>query len=317
MEILPIRVELVDMFMSLFLDDYDEERRIVEILPPREEIQEMVSSSLERIIQHGVGFYAIDEGRLVGYLVGIPTGPLFGLSDGVVVPIHGFASVGDVKKVTKTLYLHAVQEWVRRGWFSQAVVMFAHHQVLKEVWFELGFGARCADAIRDLSTPTTPFSPLTIKKVVAWDLPELAPIHQEHHLYYRQAPMFMPNPDEDALQDLQEWFSQKDHHMWVAKRNTKFVGYMRIQPEGESILSRHPKMMNITGAYVIPEERGHHVGASLLEEITAWVHKNGYTRLGVDYEVLNPIGSSFWEKHFTPYTLSVARRIDERITPYL
>jgi len=37
----------------------------------------------------------------------------------------------------------------------------------------------------------------------------------------------------------------------------------------------------------------------------------GYTRLGVDYESINPSGSGFWLKYFTAYTHSVVRRIDE------
>ena len=37
----------------------------------------------------------------------------------------------------------------------------------------------------------------------------------------------------------------------------------------------------------------------------------GYTRLGVDFESLNPSGSGFWRKHFQSYTFSVVRRIDE------
>jgi len=37
----------------------------------------------------------------------------------------------------------------------------------------------------------------------------------------------------------------------------------------------------------------------------------GYTRLGVIFESFNPSGSGFWLKHFTAYTHSVVRRIDE------
>jgi hypothetical protein len=37
----------------------------------------------------------------------------------------------------------------------------------------------------------------------------------------------------------------------------------------------------------------------------------GRTRLGVDFESINPYGSGFWLKYFTAYTCSVVRRIDE------
>ncbi len=40
-------------------------------------------------------------------------------------------------------------------------------------------------------------------------------------------------------------------------------------------------------------------------------HGEGVTRLGVDYESINPSGSAFWQKHFTEYGYGVVRRIDD------
>lgn len=39
-----------------------------------------------------------------------------------------------------------------------------------------------------------------------------------------------------------------------------------------------------------------------------------YTMLGVDFESFNPTARGFWLQYFAPYTHSVVRRIDERIT---
>lgn len=43
------------------------------------------------------------------------------------------------------------------------------------------------------------------------------------------------------------------------------------------------------------------------------LEKEGYTRLGVDFESINPTADRFWSKYFTAYTQGVVRRIDERI----
>jgi hypothetical protein len=37
----------------------------------------------------------------------------------------------------------------------------------------------------------------------------------------------------------------------------------------------------------------------------------GYARLGVDFESINPPAYAFWTKHFQAYTCGVVRRIDE------
>ncbi len=38
----------------------------------------------------------------------------------------------------------------------------------------------------------------------------------------------------------------------------------------------------------------------------------GFLRMGVDFESFNPTAYGFWLKHFTAYTYSVVRRVDER-----
>jgi hypothetical protein len=38
----------------------------------------------------------------------------------------------------------------------------------------------------------------------------------------------------------------------------------------------------------------------------------GYTRLGVDFESINPMAYGFWLKYFDAYTHSLVRRIDEK-----
>jgi hypothetical protein len=38
-----------------------------------------------------------------------------------------------------------------------------------------------------------------------------------------------------------------------------------------------------------------------------------YTRLGVDFESINPTAYGFWLKYFDAYTYSVVRRVDEKI----
>ena len=62
-----------------------------------------------------------------------------------------------------------------------------------------------------------------------------------------------------------------------------------------------------------PEHRGRGVYKNLLNYAINTLKTEGYTRLGVDFESINPSGSGFWLKYFNAYTKSVVRRIDERI----
>ena len=63
----------------------------------------------------------------------------------------------------------------------------------------------------------------------------------------------------------------------------------------------------------MPEHRGRGVYKNLLNYVINTLKTEGYARLGVDFESINPSGSGFWLKSFHAYTNGVVRRIDERI----
>jgi GNAT superfamily N-acetyltransferase len=78
-------------------------------------------------------------------------------------------------------------------------------------------------------------------------------------------------------------------------------------------ISDCPDYRHIDGAYCLPEHRGKGVFQNLLNFAIRTLKAENYTRLGVDFESINPTAYGFWMKYFTPYTHSVVRRIDEKI----
>jgi GNAT superfamily N-acetyltransferase len=109
------------------------------------------------------------------------------------------------------------------------------------------------------------------------------------------------------------WFQNSNRHFWVAYHEGKPVGQFRIQPDGETFISEHPDVMNVTSTYVTDVGRHTGIGLMLLAEVQCWLQDNGHPLCGVDFESFNVPGSKFWNRHFTPYTYSLVRRIDERI----
>ncbi len=76
-------------------------------------------------------------------------------------------------------------------------------------------------------------------------------------------------------------------------------------------------MRSITGAFTRPDARGGGVATALLAWLIDRLREDGYERCGVDLESFNPLAHRFWLRHFTPYTLGVVRRIDERIVRHI
>ena len=129
--------------------------------------------------------------------------------------------------------------------------------------------------------------------------------------HLRKPPCFMPG-EKESLQSFMEDITA-DVRMFAAKKDGEIVAYLKTQNEGETFISENINMQNITGTYVLDKYRGMNIASDLLEFVIKSLQKDGYTHLGVDYESINPTANSFWRKHFTPYTYSLTRRIDERI----
>lgn len=163
--------------------------------------------------------------------------------------------------------------WVGQGSTNHAITMFAHDQETVDTWFWLGFGLWSMDAIRKSGPVEDGNSSIEVRKVDAGDVPGLRAMHREHNLYYRNSPVFMPRPDEDPVEDLTSWLLGPGHHTWTTCALGKPTGYMRIQPGGETFVSEHPAVMNVT--YVLEDARRSGAGTLLLEP-----SRNGCWRTG-------------------------------------
>jgi len=217
------------------------------------------------------------------------------------------------KEIYQQLYRKVAKIWVDREIMQHAITLYAQDKLTLETWFWLGFGMRCVDGIREV-TPTNDEKPeITIKKAKISDVESLEIIDQKHNKYYRSSPLFMPVEEENSVDHLTRWLNEENHHLWIAYNGDQVIGYMRIEPTGESYIVEYKDVMNVTGAYVDPTHRGKGIGACLLDSIQSWLLSNNYSLCGVDYESFNISGSRFWGKYFTAYTYSLVRRIDERI----
>lgn len=302
--------------VSLVMGAYKEERDALPILPKEEELIEEVQRSIERLFSLGVGMMALSKSKLVGFLVGAPRENLFGEAMGVYTPLYGHGTINEDRSfIYQELYRETAREWVHREYLTHCLTLWGHDEMSVSTWFWLGFGLRCVDAICSIEKMEIQKSPFhcEVKKIHAHSISSLTKIHQLHHHYFNLSPLFMYMKEEDPFLDLKQWIQEENHHLFAAFEEGEPVGYIRLQPNAENFISDHPSIMNITGAYVMEDRRRNGIGQVLLRAVKEFLIKEGYPLCGVDYESFNIAGSSFWRKRFTPYTLSLQRRIDERI----
>lgn len=309
-----LNIDDLSSIIEIFKQNYICEQKSHEHFVSFDEIEEETITRLKDMILSLEGWAVIKEDVLVGYMIGYETGPLFGKDLGVFVPLFGHGATPDHKdNIYQLLFNHSAENWVSKDIFSLAIAMFAHDQNLKDFWFQNGFGMRCVDAIRGVDVITFNDDEVKIKIIGEEDLDHILSLHQAHNIYYRSAPIFMPNEDENPKTDLFDWLSFDNRKLFAVYVDDKVVGYMRIQETGESVITTSKKMMSITGAFVDPAYRGQSLASHILQHIVGWLKTHDYEYLGVDFESINPSANAFWSRYFKPYSISLTRRIDENI----
>ena len=121
--------------------------------------------------------------------------------------------------------------------------------------------------------------------------------------------MYYRKPDNEA--EFLEKAAYYQSIYFVAKYQGQPVAFIRAELDGETFIQNTPGYLHCKGLYCLPDHRGKGISQNLLKLLILKLKLLGYTRLGVDFESINPSGSGFWLKHFSAYTHSLVRRIDE------
>ncbi len=312
MEFMTFSQEHAEQAAALVHQAYERERATAPLLPTVK--SDVFTAEIEQLCADGLGFAAVRDGELVAFIAGFRVERFFGTADGVYIPVYGHGAQAEHRiSLYRALYAHAAQNWVDRGLTSHVITMLTHDDALVQAWFHMGFGLRCVDAIRPPAPVEAPDNGLKVRLLTPEDADAILPLHREHQGYYHRSPLFMPYRADATAEWMRQWLEQPDHHIWAAFDGAQPVSYMQVKHGGETFVSDDAAMRNICGAYTLPEARGRGVATLLLRHICAWMAEQGFTRLGVDFESFNPLGSAFWFKHFTPFTYSLTRRVDERI----
>ena len=305
----------IEAAAALVLEKYLEESKSVSVLPLYDNYVNKFGESIRGLLNQGYGVAAINDGKLVGFLTGLSVNAFKGLNRGIYCPIYGHAAINDDKRdIYQRMYESVAEIWVRNGCLTHAITMFAHDRETIDTWFWNGFGCRCVDAIR----PLTPIihgcsAELSVRRIMPETADIIMPLEIEHAKYYSQSPLFMSVFSLPQRNLLVEWLNKDKNYLWAVFEGEIPVAYMKLTEKGETFVGDDPQMLNICSAYSVERMRGKGVGAFLLSHVVSWLSENGYERCGVDFEAFNRYGSRFWLKHFEPFTLSLVRRVDERI----
>lgn len=300
----------VEEATEIALEGYNYERAFARELPEITDIP-----VLKQLSENGFGVAAYESNKMVGFLCSVePFENAFRSTDarGVFSPMGANGAVAENHgRIYAAMYQAAAKKWVKAGAVSHAICLYAHDEEAKQRLFRYGFGMRCMDAIRPMEAiDCAVCDGYAFMELPREDLARVYPLHLALNEHYCSSPFFMnrePNTREAFLSEGER------ERFFVAKKGGEPCAYLEVSDTGETFAASEENYRHIMGAYCLPEHRGRGVYQNLLNYAVNTLKAEGYTKLGVDFESINPSGSGFWLKYFNAYTNSVVRRIDERI----
>lgn len=311
MELKTFTKEHIPLASALAMENYREERQSVPALPQVNQLP-----ALDVFAKNELGCAAFEKGKMVGFLCCLdPWENAFTTTArGTFSPIHAHGAVlKDRGRIYQRLYQAAAQKWVNAGVISHSIGLYAHDRVAIEAFFQYGFGLRCVDAIRPLTSIAAPdCEGFSFFEMELDQRGSLEMLHRQLAVHFEQSPCFMKHTEPDR------WLEEKNRLFAAKDVNTgRIAAYIEIADTAENFATEEPQVQNICGAFCLPEYRGKGLYQNLLNYLIRTLKAEGFTCLGVDYESFNPTAQGFWQKYFVPYTNGVVRRIDENVLGYI
>ncbi len=304
----------IDEAVKLALAELDNERKHCHDLPHKD-FSKHLAGILHWLSSQPFGKAAINNGKLVGYLIFAgPWEGFFGDVNGVFSPLGGSAFSYDYEnrgRLASMLFASVAEEFVKQGVFSCALCRYAHDEEIAKSFILNGFGIRCSDAVREMSNLALPNRSDNIHfvELSSSEFERIRKLRSGLVKHLARAPIFYPTD----MERYEQWFQKEGMRVFAAESDGEIIGFISLEDGAENFITEHDTMKNICGAYFNENYRGSGIAQSLLSFVADTLKAEGTTHLGVDCETLNPTALNFWGKYFEPYTYSFARRIDERI----
>ncbi|MCL2003638.1 MAG: GNAT family N-acetyltransferase [Oscillospiraceae bacterium] len=308
MKITAFTINHIEQAAQLAKRNYDAERARVPALPPNPEWPDMTGFA-----QNNLGAAAFDGGEMLGFLCcGEPFENAFGSTGarGVFSPMHANGTVLENRAgIYARLYQAAGEKWAQAGAASHGICLYAHDAEGQAQFFRYGFGMRCVDAIRPMEEiAAPPREGFVFAELAREEFAEAVPLDNRLHRHMAESPCFMLKPPHTEAEFMQDTAQTR---IFAARKDGAAVAFLLAGDAGETFIRGIPGYIHCDGAYCLPEHRGTGIFANLLMFAVQTLKAEGFTRLGTDFESINPAAHSFWLKHFTAYTHGVVRRIDE------
>ena len=272
---------------------------------------------------HTSGAAAMEDGRLVGYLLGQARADTLrerhiwvALPGHAVDAEHGPTLYGD-------LYAAAGPAWLAQGCFRHFILVAAADQALHLVWFGLSFGLEQVHALCDLERLDPGEQPpppgVTVRMATAADRLHAAALHAVIARHQLGAPVWgltLPETLPEMRQGYGELVDDPSATVWLALENESPLGLHAYWPDetsaDDTLTPEHATTLHV--AATVPEARGRGIGRALAQRGLRAAREAGFRYCLADWRSTNLLASRFWPRQgFEPLAYRLVRQVDSRV----
>ncbi|MDX1524158.1 MAG: GNAT family N-acetyltransferase [Anaerolineae bacterium] len=325
LQLIPFEPELLPQAGELLARRQRRDRAIFPELPARFEDKAVAQQAIEAALarKHAHGFAALENGRLLAYLIGdIVIDNVWGRAGWVRLAGCAYDPAAGVEPV-RDLYAALGEQWVKYGVFFHFGLMTVADPDLIQAWFSLSFGLEQVHALIDLEAlkPTLPATPpdIEIRRVGPADGPHLAALSDVIWRVQVKAPVWAVMMPETVAGTEASWADLVDEPeaiVWLALIDGKPVALQGYWPAetGSDQLHIPEQCVHLSVAGTHPAARGRGLNTLLTQYGLAQAQAAGYRFCEIDWRSANLLASRFWPKQgFRPVVYRLARRLDPRI----
>ena len=298
---------VVNRYQNLFLQQ--------PLLPERYKNESNIMPHLENLYNTGCpGVVAIQDGRLVGFLMGWMMEEFRGKKSTYSPEWANAATLDNSKFIYQEMYQALSEKWVAGGYIVHYMTIFANDPNAITACQWLGYGMLNIDAIRGMEPVLRKAVEVDIRLASSQDLRHVITLNQGLRAYMMGSPIFLiPAPLEEEV--FQTWIDDPQKDIWLAFSGDEPVAFFRVGPANPdvSLVIGDEKTTSIYGAFTKEAERGKEIASALLAQTIETGKSKGYQRCAVDFESMNTLGVRFWLRHFNPVCYSLVRYIDDRL----
>jgi GNAT superfamily N-acetyltransferase len=291
---------------ALLAERHRRHRRVEPLLPDVTDFPAQVERAWRA--DGATGSVALEDGEVVGYLIGAPrvepAGPL------AWVDVAGHAS--SQPEVVRDLYGAAAGTWLDAG-LSRHMAFVPALVDLIDPWFRLCFGASAALAVQDTSPQPEVDAGALIRPSTPGDLEPSADFERLLWMHNARPPSFsgMPTPDlQTMVDDWRTTWDEPEYTHFVAERDDRIVGHLLLYRRPGGDLRVPANSIDLANAATDPAVRGEGVGLALFAHAMTWAHEHGFRSMITDWRMTNLLASRFWPaRGFRPTFLRLYRSI--------